>query len=90
MATYLVSYDLQRPGKDYPKLHEHLRSYAEWAKPLESVWLIKSPLASEPLRDKIRAFMDGNDKILVIDVTRSTAAWYNLPQEVSDWIVKSL
>ncbi len=90
MNTYLISYDLIRPGKDYTRLIEYFRSFTYWAKPLESVWLIKSTLGAEQLRNAIQVHMDGNDKILVIDVTKRAAAWNNLPNDVGIWIKNNL
>lgn len=90
MNTYLVSYDLMRPGKDYPNLIAHFKSYGNWAKPLESVWLIKSSLTAEQVRNAARTHMDGNDKIMVVDVTSRSAAWANLPQDASTWILNTL
>lgn len=90
MNTYLVSYDLIRPGKDYSNLIAHLKSYGNWGKPLESVWLIKSSLTAEQVRNAARTHMDGNDKIIVIDVTSRATAWANLPQDVSTWIQNTL
>ena len=51
MNTYLISYDLIRPHKDYPNLITHLKSYSSWARPLESVWLIKSALTAAQVRN---------------------------------------
>ena len=90
MHTYLVSYDLIRPGKDYTTLYTNLKSYGLWAKPLESVWLIKSSFGVEQLRNSIQAHIDANDKIFVVDVTTRAAAWFNLPVDVSTWIKTSL
>lgn len=86
MNTYLISYDLRQPGRDYSSLHEHIKSYGQWAKPLESVWLIKSSRSVEQVRNAAQQHMDSNDRILVIDVTGRAAAWSNLPSKVSDWI----
>lgn len=90
MNTYLISYDLIRPHKDYPNLIAHLKSYTSWARPLESVWLIKSPLTAAQVRNAAQAHMDGNDKMFVVDVTSRAAAWLHLSQELSDWIQNSL
>ncbi len=90
MHTYLISYDLIRPGKDYTTLHAHLKSYGFWAKPLESVWLIKSSYGVEQVRNSIQAYMDANDKIFVVDVTTRAAAWRNLPPAAATWIQNSL
>lgn len=89
MNTYLISYDLIRPGKDYTHLIAHIKSYT-WAHPLESVWLIKSTLTAEQVRNAARSHMDANDKILVIDITSRATAWANLPQDVSTWIHNQL
>lgn len=90
MHTYLISYDLMSPGKDYTTLHTHLRSYSSWAKPLESVWLLKSSYGVEQLRNTIQSYMDANDKIFVVDVTSRAAAWANLTTDASTWIKNSL
>lgn len=90
MNTYLVSYDLIKPGKDYTTLIAHLKTYSNWAKPLESVWLVKSSLDASGLRDTIQRHTDANDKILIVKVTSETAAWVNLPSDVSEWIKKSM
>lgn len=90
MHTYLISYDLIRPGKDYTNLHTHLKGYGTWAKPLESVWLIKTSYGVEQLRNSIQVHMDVNDKILVIDVTGRPTAWDHLSPEVNTWIQNSL
>ena len=90
MYTYLISYDLRQPGKDYTQLHTHLKSYSDWAKPLQSVWLIKSSSTCEQLRNTVQAHMDENDMILVIDVTGKPAAWDKLATDVSAWIKSKL
>lgn len=90
MNTYLVSYDLQTPGKAYATLHSHLKSYSAWAKPLESLWLVKSTLTAEQLRNAVQRYTDSNDKLLVVDVTSKATAWVNLTSEVSVWIKNNL
>lgn len=91
MHTYLISYDLHQPHRDYTTLHKHLESYPNWAKPLESVWLIKSSLPIADLRNKVQTYMDKDDRLLVIDVTSDAAAWStNLPSNVAKWILDNL
>lgn len=87
MNTLLVSYDLRAPQKDYEKLWDHLKSYPNWARPLESVWLIKTVSSAQAVRDAIRDnYIDSNDKLFVVDVTRQAAAWRNLGAELDQWI----
>lgn len=90
MNTILVSYDLIAPGRDYKTLHEHLKSYRTWAKPLESLWLIKTSFSASEIRDKVTLYLDSNDRLFVINVTGQESAWRNLPDKVSRWIKDNL
>lgn len=90
MSTYLVSYDLRKPGKNYATLHEHLKSYANWAKPLESLWLVQTSASAAAVRDAIRQHMDNNDRVFVVDVTKQPAAWHGLLDDVSAWIKNNM
>jgi hypothetical protein len=90
MYTHLISYDLIRPGKDYSKLIAFLETYTSWAKPLESVWLVKNNLTADQTRNQVQQHTDANDKIFVVTVTKESAAWVNLSSEVSAWIKSSL
>ena len=40
MNSYIVSYDLMAPHKDYSGLISAIKSYGTYAKVLESCWLI--------------------------------------------------
>jgi len=92
MNTILVSYDLMAPGKDYARLWSHLESYPNYIKPLESVWLIKTTLSAEEIRNKIKLYIDSNDRLLVINVTGDGAAWQNLigGKTHTEWIKENL
>ena len=90
MHTHLVSYDLIKPHKDYTTLITFLKSYSSWAKPLESVWLVKNNFTAEETRNQIQHHTDANDKVIVVTVTSDTAAWTNLPNDVSTWIKNNL
>lgn len=90
METILISYDLRKPGRNYEDLYEHLKSYSTWAKPLESLWLIKTSYTPEEVRDRVRGHVDANDGLFVVDVTSKPAAWVGIPPKVSDWIKENL
>lgn len=85
MNTILISYDLRAPGRDYTKLWDHLRSYP-WAKPLESVWLIRTTLTAVQVRDAAGNYIDQNDRIFAADITNSGWAALNIPNEVVSWL----
>jgi hypothetical protein len=90
MAVLLVSYDLTAPGRNYDDLIEAIKSHNGWAHPLKSVWFVSTQLTPAQLRDELKATMDSNDKILVVDTTNDPAAWSGLPDDVSAWIKKNL
>ncbi len=92
MNTFLISYDLGSPEtyNDYIKLIDHIKSYSRWAKPLKSVWLIKTSKMASEVRSEIKSVVDSNDKALVIDVTGANWASYNISKEVSDWMKNNL
>ncbi|HBH46872.1 MAG: hypothetical protein A2445_05655 [Candidatus Jacksonbacteria bacterium RIFOXYC2_FULL_44_29] len=92
MSTLLISYDLGLPEtyEDYKLLIQYIKSYSSWAKPLQSVWLIKTTKTSAQVRDEIKAKIDSNDKILVVDVTKTGWATFNVSKEVTGWMKENL
>lgn len=89
MPSYLVTYDLSQPGRNYDELIEHLKSYGTYSHSLGSVWLIVSDKTASQIREAADAYLDANDKILVVKTT-SSAAWRGLRDSTSDWIKKNL
>ncbi len=92
MNTYLISYDLTLPEtySDYKTLIDYIKSYSKWAKPLKSVWLIKTDKTIAQVRDEIRSKVDSNDKILVINITHKGWGTFNVSKSVTDWMKNNL
>lgn len=88
MNTLLISYDLGLPEtiSDYHILIEYIKSYSYWAKPLQSVWLIRTNKSTAQVRDEIKLRIDNNDKVLVIDITNKPWASFNISKEVTGWM----
>lgn len=88
--TYLVSYDLNSPGKNYDDLYEAIKSASTgvWCKPLSSVYIIKSNLTAEAVYNRLKPCLDGNDCILVIEVARES--YWCLNTKVSEYLQKML
>lgn len=84
MARYIVTYDLVN-RRDYTPLIEKIKSYRQWAHPLESVWIIITDDTSSQLRDSLSDFIDKDDKLLIMKTTQG-ASWIGLNNNVSDWI----
>jgi hypothetical protein len=63
MALYLISYDLNKPEKDYPKLIDYLEKIRAH-RVLYSEWFVRSDLGRDALHEKVKAHIDGNDSLL--------------------------
>lgn len=90
MSTYLVGYDLDKPGQNYSALTTDLESFGTWWHHLDSTWLIQTSLSHTALRDRLKAHLDTNDELLVIDVTGDRAAWYGFSAKGSQWLKDNL
>lgn len=87
MAVYMISYDLNAPGKNYENLIAAIKSFSNWAHPLKSQWLVVSdPNSSIAIRDYLRPHIDTNDQLLVTEVPLQMWAASNLAQEIVDWL----
>lgn len=86
MNTLLVSYDLIAPDRNYESVRGFLESHVNWAKPVQSLYLVKANKTAESLRNELNAYLDTNDKVIVVDVTKDAAAWKGLSDQISSWI----
>lgn len=86
--NYLVSYDLNKPGKDYSGVHKAIQnaSTGSWCRPLESVYIIQSNLTSEGIYNKVHPFLDSSDRILVVGLTRDYCGY--LTNDIVDFLSK--
>lgn len=90
MRTLLVGYDLNRPGQNYPELHEALKRTSVWWHHLDSTWLLRTHETHVQLRDRLKPLIDSGDELLVIDVTDQGAAWTGFSERGSQWIKNNL
>ena len=75
MNKYIITYDLNCPGKNYTSLISKINTY-ENAKVCESAWIIRSSSNSEQIRDILTREIDKNDSLFVAKLT-GEAAWRN-------------
>ena len=81
---YNVSYDLNKPGKNYDSLHEELKKSLNWWHHLDSTWLILTNETAEQLWNRISIHVDKNDTVLIMEVRKPASGW--LTQQAWDWI----
>ena len=92
MKIFLITYDLVgiETYVDYTKLHNKIRMlFNVWARPVRSVWIVKSNLKINIIRDQIAISLDHNDRLLVVEMT-GTTAWKGLSREVEIWMIENM
>ena len=87
--TYLISYDLRKPGRNYSSLYSAIKSYGTYAHVLESVWSISTSRSAVEVRDHLAQHLDQNDDLIVITAS-APGAWKGLSQELTDWLKENL
>ena len=75
---YSVSYDLDKPGQDYPRIHRELERLGG-KRILMSYWVInRTNTSAIRLRDHLKRSIDRNDRLMVIELEGTDWASYNL------------
>lgn len=86
MATLLIGYDLNKQ-KNYPDLIEEVKHLGSaWWHHLDSTWLVVTAKTPVQVRDILRAHLDEDDELLVIDVTGASRAWRGFNGTGSTWL----
>jgi hypothetical protein len=63
MATYLITYDLNRPDQNYPQLYKTIEKLGKWWHHIESNWIIVCSDSTVQIRDTITNYIDFDDKL---------------------------
>lgn len=83
MATYLITYDLRKPGQNYDKVWEYIKKH-RYAHLGGSAWLIDSNQDATSIRNDINRIADSNDIYYVFGLNGVYAG--NGSPEVNAWI----
>jgi hypothetical protein len=86
MGTFLVGYDLNKSGQDYGELIDTLKGFGTYWHHLDSTWIIESDLSHTEIRDLLKAHIDANDELLVVNITDDAAAWAGFNAKGSKWL----
>lgn len=85
MNCFLVSYDLLTKTRDYGPLYAKLKEFGAWWHHLESVWIITTEQGIKEVSDQLKALMDDQDSLLVVDISgRSRRGW--LTERAWNWL----
>ena len=80
----LVTYDLNRPGQDYPGLYDALKSSEWWWHHLDSTWIIKTDYGPQHWYNKLETVIDKNDHVFICELKRNY--WGYLPTKAWEWL----
>ena len=86
MAAYMISYDLNRPGQQYPEVDKAIQSMAgtNW-RILESTWIIQTQISAVQVWERISPFLDANDKLVVVRLS-GEGHWSGFGTEGTSWL----
>lgn len=87
MRTIQINYDLVKPGRNYQPVYDYIKSHRAWARPLRSLWLIRTNKSAATVRDELEKLVDRNDKIATFDVTGDSWAT-NFSDSHTKWMKK--
>ena len=89
MKTYLITYDLNKPGQDYSKLFDGIKALGAWGHYLDSTWIIKTQLNATQIRDRLNPpVIDSNDGLLVVRLQGDWASWMKL--DANEWFQNNI
>ena len=89
MKSYLISYDLNTPGKNYKELYEAIKEYGAWWHHIDSTWIVKTDQKASEIRDNLRTHIDSSDELLVVGLT-GEGAWAGFNKDASSWLKDNL
>ena len=89
VKTYLITYDLSEPNRDYELIHKGIMNLGDSCWCLRSVWLVKTALSSKEIREKLDTYLDSDDILLVAPVV-SPIASIRLDPVCKLWLNKNL
>lgn len=67
--TIQINYDLRKPGRNYQPVYDYIKSHDGWARPLQSLWLVRTTKTASAIRDELMKLVDSNDKVVTFNVT---------------------
>ena len=86
MGALLITYDLNKPGKDYDALYDKIKGLGSyWWHYLDSTWIVDTPLSPAAASEQLRTVLDASDRLLIINVTGDASDGW-LEQDAWNWI----
>jgi len=85
MACKIITYDLDKPNRNYGELFEAIKDIGSWWHCVESVWIVDTTKSVSTIRDTLKQHLDSGDKLAVLTLTSGWAT-RNLSDDCNDWL----
>lgn len=83
-VVYVVTYDLNKSGQDYPSLYAEIKSIGNWCHAMQNLWFVETQKTSREIRQSLQKVLDANDNVFVCRVTTSWDAY--MKKDAIDWL----
>lgn len=88
MRTFLITFQIE-DSERVTSLITHIKKMGTWARITKTTWCVKveHKITSE-IRDALtsRIGLQNEDRLMIVNITDSAWASYNLPKEVAGWL----
>ena len=81
--VYLVSYDLNQPGQDYPRIIDAIGTF-DHCQVLKSQWFVASDKTYKEIFDYLIQFVDSTDQLLVTELPQNSEG--RISPEAISWL----
>ncbi len=82
--SYLIVLDLKQPVEQYNSLYTYLQSFATWARPLDTAWLVQTEKSASEVTAELGVHLQTNDAVLITRFDNTDWAAKNVSAEVAD------
>lgn len=89
MKSYLITYDLNRSGQNYPILIEKIKAFERYQHCMDSIWLIKTTDSAIQIMNYLKPCIDINDELLIVELN-GEASWIGIGKRCIEWINENL
>jgi hypothetical protein len=86
VRTLLISYDVDRSRQRHRRLIDALRREPHCWHYLDTTWLVRTPETASEVGDRLGRFVEGDDELLVIDVTGAETAHRGFSAKAGRWL----
>ncbi|KRB82429.1 hypothetical protein ASE00_10215 [Sphingomonas sp. Root710] len=85
MPHYLVAYDCNKPGQNYPDLIKHLEGYPNHWHIQKSAWIVGPASSALDVATAACQFLDSNDD-LIVQAWTEDSAWWGYDDKGTEWL----